>query len=79
VKVREGGRIVSVSLIVAVAVNTDGRCEVLGMDIGPSEAIRRANDSLDHSLARLTLLDGLPAQAGPARPARSEARRLGRP
>ena len=38
VKVRENGRIVSAAVIVAVAVNTDGRREVLGMDIGPSEA-----------------------------------------
>ena len=37
-KVREAGRIVSVAVIVAVAVNTDGRREVLGMAIGPSEA-----------------------------------------
>jgi putative transposase len=38
VKVRQNGRIVSVAVIVAVAVNSDGRREVLGMDIGPSEA-----------------------------------------
>jgi putative transposase len=38
VKVRQNGRIVSVAVIVAVGVNTDGRREVLGMDIGPSEA-----------------------------------------
>jgi transposase-like protein len=38
VKVREGGRIVSVAVIIAVAVNTDGRREVLGLAIGPSEA-----------------------------------------
>ena len=38
VKVREAGRIISVAVIVAVGVNTDGRREVLGMDIGPSEA-----------------------------------------
>jgi putative transposase len=38
VKVRSNGRIVSVAVIVAVGVNTDGRREVLGMDIGPSEA-----------------------------------------
>ncbi len=38
VKARENGRIVSVAVIVAVAVNGDGRREVLGMDIGPSEA-----------------------------------------
>jgi transposase-like protein len=38
VKVRQNGRIVSVAVTIAVAVNTDGRREVLGMDIGPSEA-----------------------------------------
>jgi transposase-like protein len=38
VKVRQAGRIVSVAVIVAVGVNHDGRREVLGMDIGPSEA-----------------------------------------
>jgi len=38
VKVRESGRIVSVAVIIAVAVNTDGRREVLGMAVGPSEA-----------------------------------------
>lgn len=37
-KVRRGGRIVSVALIIAVGFNTDGRCEVLGMGIGTSEA-----------------------------------------
>lgn len=38
VKVRHNHRIVSVAVIIAVGVNTDGRREVLGMDIGPSEA-----------------------------------------
>jgi putative transposase len=38
VKVRRNHRIVSVAVIVAVGVNTDGRREVLGMDIGASEA-----------------------------------------
>ena len=38
VKVRQNGRIVSVAIIVAVGVNSDGRREVLGLDIGPSEA-----------------------------------------
>ncbi|GJE02204.1 IS256 family transposase [Methylobacterium isbiliense] len=38
VKVRQAGRIVSVAVIVAVGVNSDGRREVLGMDVGPSEA-----------------------------------------
>ena len=38
VKVRRNHRIVSVAVIIAVGVNTDGRREVLGMDVGPSEA-----------------------------------------
>ncbi len=38
VKVREAGRIGSVAVIVAVAVNDQGRREVLGMAIGVSEA-----------------------------------------
>ena len=37
-KVRRGGRIVSVAVIIAVGVNTDGRREVLGLEVGPSEA-----------------------------------------
>jgi transposase-like protein len=37
-KVRQNGRVVSVAVIVAVGANSDGRREVLGMDIGPSEA-----------------------------------------
>ena len=37
-KVRRGGRIVSVAVIIAVGVNSDGRREVLGMEIGTSEA-----------------------------------------
>jgi putative transposase len=38
VKVRQAGRIVSVAVIIAVGVNTDGRREILGMTIGASEA-----------------------------------------
>jgi len=38
VKARELGRVVSVAIIVAVAVNSDGRREVLGMEVAPSEA-----------------------------------------
>jgi putative transposase len=38
VKVRDAGRIVSVAAIIAVAVNSEGRREVLGMATGPSEA-----------------------------------------
>jgi transposase-like protein len=37
-KVREGGRIVSVAAIVAVAVDTEGRREIVGLGLGPSEA-----------------------------------------
>jgi len=37
-KVREGGRIVSRAVIIAVAVNEDGKREVLGVATGPSEA-----------------------------------------
>jgi putative transposase len=59
VKVREAGRIVSVAVIIAVGVNSDGRREVLGMAIGSSEAE--------------PFWTGLPAQAEAARPARREA------
>src|SRR5215207_5813692 len=38
VKVRQNNRIVLVAVIVAVGVNGDGRREILGLDIGPSEA-----------------------------------------
>jgi transposase-like protein len=38
IKARKGGRIVSVAAIVAVGVNTDGRREVLGVAVQPSEA-----------------------------------------
>jgi transposase-like protein len=37
-KVRQGGRIVSVAAIIAMAVNTDGRREIIGLAVGPSEA-----------------------------------------
>src|ERR687884_302893 len=37
-KVREAGRIVSLAVIIAVGVNSDGRREVLGVATGPSEA-----------------------------------------
>ncbi len=38
VKVRQAGRIVSVAVIIAIGVNTDGVREVLGVAVGPSEA-----------------------------------------
>src|ERR687892_452562 len=37
-KVREGGRIVSVAAIIAVAVDSEGRREIVGLGLGPSEA-----------------------------------------
>ncbi len=51
VKVRQDGRIVSVAVIIAVAVNDQGRREILGMTIGPSEAETFWTDFL-RSLAR---------------------------
>jgi transposase-like protein len=51
VKVRQSGRIVSVAVIVAVAVNSAGRREVLGLSIGASEAETFWTDFL-RSLAR---------------------------
>jgi transposase-like protein len=51
VKVRQNGRIVSVAVIIAVGVNSDGRREVLGMKIGASEAETFWTDFL-RSLAR---------------------------
>ena len=37
-KVREGGRIISVAVIIAIGANTQGRREVLGLKVGASEA-----------------------------------------
>src|SRR5689334_1557285 len=37
-KVRDGGRIASVAAIIAVAVDTEGRREIVGLHLGPSEA-----------------------------------------
>jgi transposase-like protein len=38
VKMRQAGRIISVAVTIAIGVNGDGRREVLGLDVGPSEA-----------------------------------------
>ena len=38
VQVRRGGRIVSAAVIVAVGANAEGRREILGLTVGPSEA-----------------------------------------
>ncbi|QCG94851.1 hypothetical protein E6C67_13420 [Azospirillum sp. TSA2s] len=37
-KVRQGGRIVSIAAIIATGVNQDGRREILGLGLGQSEA-----------------------------------------
>jgi transposase-like protein len=36
-KVREGGRVVSMAVVIAVGVNAEGQREILGVDVGPSE------------------------------------------
>ena len=51
IKVRQAGQIVSLAATIAVAVNTDGRREVLGMATGASEAETFWTDFL-RSLAR---------------------------
>lgn len=42
-KARRGGRIVSVAVIIAVGVNSDGRREVLSMEVGTSEEFLSAD------------------------------------
>ena len=37
VKVREGGRVVSQAVVIAIGVNAGGQREVLGLDVGPAE------------------------------------------
>ena len=51
-KMRENHRIVSVAVIIAVAVNTGGRREVIGMATGPSEAETFWTDFLRSLLRR---------------------------
>jgi transposase-like protein len=36
-KVRDGGRVVSMAVVIAVGVNAEGQREILGRDVGPSE------------------------------------------
>ncbi len=71
-KVRQGGRIVSVAVIIAVGINMDGRREVLGMAIGPSEAFRGLRGPAGATVP-FTLLDGISAGSGAARAAWREA------
>src|SRR3546814_3280440 len=44
-KVREGGRTISVAAIIATAVNTDSRTEIVGLHIGPDRKSTRLNSS----------------------------------
>jgi transposase-like protein len=59
VKVREGGRIVSRAVIIAVAVNEDGKREVLGVATGPSEPCLLPHVSGGQSTCRSRLRPGL--------------------
>lgn len=52
IKQRQGGRIVSVAAIIAVAANTEGRREIVGLHIGPSEAEVFWSDFLKELRAR---------------------------
>ena len=63
-KVREAGRIVNVSVVVATAVNGEGKREIIGMDVGTSEDGR--------------LLAGLPTLAVRQGPRRGGAGGIGR-
>lgn len=67
-KQREGGRIVTVAVIVAVAVNSDGRREIPGAFWGPAHWPVRGRD----------FLVDLPQEAGQARAEGRQAGRLGR-
>lgn len=64
-KVREDGRIVSVAAIIAVAVNTEGKREIIGLHHRPERG--------------RTLLVDFPARPRPAGPQRREAGDLRRP
>ena len=73
VKVREGGRIISVAVIIAVAVNTDGRREILGLAVGPSPCGAVGSP---HPTGSRALLDRFPAFPHAAWAARRAARGL---
>src|SRR5690349_22241361 len=49
---REGGRVISVAAIITVAVNTEGKREIVGLHIGPSEAESFWSDFLRSLLRR---------------------------
>ena len=71
-KVRQGGRIISVAAIIAMAVNTEGRREIVGLHIGPSEAEVFWSDFLKDLLRRgLTGVKLVISEYPPAGPALS--------
>jgi transposase-like protein len=74
VKVRQASRVISVAVIVAVAVNSGGRREVLGpvsfADVPPGD---RAEPDGHRAVRSGNVLDHVPAQAQAARPARRQA------
>ena len=49
-KVREGGRVVNVSAVIAAAVNAEGRREIVGFDIVTTESTRRGPVGLVEAL-----------------------------
>ncbi len=67
-KVRQGGRIMSVAVICAVGVTNDGRREALGMSIGPSHAFTGLARPHLWPWSPLTPPDRLPARSGAAWP-----------
>src|SRR5919199_3098394 len=60
VKVRDGGRVVSMAVVIAVGVNAAGQREVLGVDVGPSEDgqfwLRFLRDLVGRGLAGVQLV-----------------------
>ena len=74
-KTRENGRIVSRAVIIAVAVNEDGKREVLGVAVGPSEAETFWTDFL-RSLADRGLRGVKPVIADDHKGLRAAARRV---
>jgi putative transposase len=55
-KVRRGGRIVSIATVIAVGVNADGRREVLGMEVGSRSALNSPGTASTYLLVIFALL-----------------------
>jgi len=78
VKVRNNGRIVSAAVIIAVGANADGRREVLGHSSSILTGVLLTPYG-HRPVGSGNFLDGFPAKAAPARPARRQAGHLRRP